>query len=181
MYRLFVFIASALLIASCSGHKNAGSSAEMTQLDAEKEFVSSLKDSDSLSLVTLSDEFIKKLTSGQVYEAVDMLYVLNDNQVCEKSDSTAKEMTRVLSMFRNCDYTLDYVSFSTQGNNDVCYKLFQGDPDQGVSFKLALNPVLVDGKWYLTLKERNQTGRDLAKTRQLDDNAPAPEKITLHR
>lgn len=150
-------------------------------MDAVKEFKNSLTDSDSTSLVALSNDFMGKVAAGQVAEAVDMLYALHDNQIYYKSDSYTSDLISRFNMFAGWDYELDYVDFSTQGINDVCYKITLHNGDDNRSLKFALNPVLIDGVWYLLLKEGNMPSKVIYDGLKINDLAPAPEEITLHK
>ena len=47
--------------------------------------------------------------------------------------------------------------------------------------KLMLNPVYVDGQWYLTFKEVGQSSKALPKEKQIHDLAPAPNAPRLNK
>lgn len=179
MKKLFIFFAFVLLAVSC-GHHYSGSNGEKTEIDAEKEFAEGLTQSDSTAMLVESDKFIKKLVGGQIDEAVNMLYVLSGSELYEKSAEYSQELAERFQMFNGSSYVLDFYAFSTQGNNDVCYKLSFGDEEDSF-IRLTLNPVLIDGKWYLTLKDGSQTSHAMAPDRQIHPLSPAPEEITLHK
>lgn len=178
MKKLFILFVTIALAASCGSH--SGSRGEKTQMDAQKEFSEGLSQSDTTDMLHASEEFIIKVTAGQIDEAVDMLYVLYDNQLYGKSDSYTAELKNRFAMFEGVSYELDYYAFSTQGNNDACYRLRFGEGPDAASMRITLNPVLVDGKWYLTLKDGSQPSSVMAPDRQVNPLAPAPEEITLH-
>lgn len=181
MKKLFLLFASALILSSCGGHKYSGANGEKTQIDAEKEFKSLLTDSDSTSLVALSNDFMGKVAAGQVAEAVDMLYALHQNQIYYKSDSYSADLLERFDLFTGWDYVLDYVNFSTQGINDVCYKVTLHHGDDSRTLKFTLNPVLIDGVWYLVLKDGDMPSKVISESKKIHDLAPAPEEITLHK
>lgn len=179
MKKLFIFFAFVFLTVSCV-HHYSGSNGEKTQMDAEKEFTEGLSKSDSTAMVSVAESFITKLIGGQTDEAVDMLYVLFENELYHKSREYNDELIQRFQLFNGCSYKLDYYSFSTQGNNDICYNLWSGDEGDGPVLKITLNPVLVDGLWYLTLKDGYQPSKVMNPDKQLHPLAPAPENITVH-
>lgn len=180
MKKLFVLFAFILLTVSC-GHHYSGSNGEKTEYDAEKEFTEGLTQTDSTAMLVESEKFIQKLIGGQIDEAVDMLYVLSGSELYRKSLSYTQELTERFQMFVGSGYKLDYYAFSTQGNNDVCYMLNLGGAEVGPNIRLTLNPVLIEGKWYLTLKDGAQPSQAMAPDQQIHPLAPAPEDITLHQ
>ena len=176
MKKLFILLAAFAVLVSC-GPKYSGSNGEKTQKDAEAEFVSSLTKADKDALMSLADGFMDKLQAGQVDEALDMIYVLYNDVLYRKSDSYTAELISRFKAFPVYSYELDYCAFSTEGNNDLSYKysfapVRKGEPAQ--TMKLMLNPVFVDGQWYLTFKEAGQSSKALPKDKQINDLAPAP-------
>lgn len=176
---LFILAVLSVLVSSC-GPKYSGSHGEKTQKDAEAEFLSTLTPSDSLALVEKTEKCMKLLSEGKLVEAVDMIHVLYQSVVYKKSASYTAELISRFSMFPVVSYKLNYVSFSTQGNNDVSYT-YQFGPDESYSMKLMFNPVLVDGEWYLTFKDGSQSSRDLPLDKQIHELAPAPKDIRLNK
>ena len=79
-------------------------------------------------------------------------------------------------------YKLENVFFTTEGNNDVCYSTVSHlyGMDQPMNIKITFNPVCVDGKWFLALKDGNQSSKLLPKDKQVHDLAPAPAKVRLN-
>ena len=179
MKKLFIIFVVVALAASC-GHHYSGSNGEKTQIDSQMEYHESLSQSDTTNMLSAAEVFIKKLTDGQIDEAVDMLYVIYDNQLYGLSQSYTEELVSRFAMFLGTRYELDYYTFSTQGNNDVCYRLFFGEGPDATSMRLTLNPVLIEGKWYLTLKDGTQPSAAMAPDKQINPLAAAPEEITLH-
>lgn len=178
-----IFILSALaVLASCNrGPKYSGMHGEKTQLDAEKEFVSSISNADSLAVVTLSDRFMNLLKEGKVNEAVDMIYVLHDNILYQKNDSFSKDLIQRFTMFPVVSYKLNYFSFSTAGNNDVSYTYSFTDDESSSKMKLMFNPVKIDDVWYLTMKDGSQSSKELPKDKQVHDMAPAPADLRVNK
>lgn len=176
---LFILAVTALLVSSC-GPRYSGDNGEKTQKDAEAEFVSSLSPSDSLALMEKTEKCMSLFAEGNVAEAVDMIHVLYNSVVYKKSASYTAELINRFTSFPVLSYKLNYVSFSTQGNNDVSYTYLFG-PDDAYSMKLMFNPVFVDGEWYLTFKDGSQSSRDLPLNKQIHEMAPAPADIRLNK
>ncbi len=181
MKKLLLILVSLSLLCSC--HHYSGSRGEKTQIDAEKEFRAALTTADTTSVLALSEQFMQALHNGRVQEAVDMIYVLYQDVVYKKSAEYTAELIQRFSMFPVLSYKMLYYNFSTEGYNDISYSYSFEKPVDGTgapSIKLMLNPVYVDGVWYLTLKDGTQSSLDLPKEKQIHDLAPAPPKIRVN-
>ena len=182
MKKLFLILFSLSLICSC--HHYSGSRGEKTQIDAEKEFRESLSSEDTSAVIALSEQFMQSLWNSRVTDAVDMIYVLYNDVVYKKSAAYTSELIQRFKMFPVLSYKMLYYNFSTEGNNDISYSYTFDKPQDGSepsSIKLMLNPVYVDGYWFLTLKDGYQSSLDLPKEKQIHDLAPAPSKVKLNR
>ena len=183
MKKIFILLAALAVLVSCKP-KYSGSNGEKTQKDAEAEFVSSLSSSEKDAVLALSNEFMDKLQAGRVDEAVDMIYVLYNDVLYKKSASYTATLISRFKMFPVLSYELVYNAFSTEGNNDVSYQYVfaygtGGNPDETI--KLMLNPVYVDGQWYLTMKDAGQSSKDLPLDKQIHELAPAPNAPRLNK
>lgn len=182
MKKVIFILAALTVLASCNrGPKYSGAHGEKTQIDAEKEFVSSISNVDSLAVVTLSDRFMSLLKDGKISEAVDMIYVLHDNVLYQKNDSFSNDLIRRFTMFPVVSYKLNYFSFSTAGNNDVSYTYSFTEDEASSKMKLMFNPVKIDDVWYLTMKDGSQSSKDLPKDKQINDMAPAPAEVRINK
>jgi hypothetical protein len=183
MKKFFILLATVAVLVSC-GPKYSGPNGEKTQKDAEAEFTSSLTKSEKKAVLDLADECMDKLRSGKVDEAVDMIYVLYNDVLYKKSASYTADLITRFKMFPVRSYERLYYSFSTEGNNDISYSYIFAPSKKGAggeSMKLMFNPVYVDGKWYLTLKEGGQSSKDLSADKQIHDLAPAPNAPRLNK
>ena len=90
-----------------------------TQKEAEDEFVATLTAADSSAVLTLCTQCMDLLKAKETDKALDMLYSIDEAGIAkpltiQQREALAKRLIR---------YRLDYLSFSTQGNNDVKYKI----------------------------------------------------------
>jgi hypothetical protein len=176
MKKLYILLATVAVLASC-GPKYSGAYGEKTQKDAEKEFVASLTQADKDAALALGAEFMDMLQDGRVDEALDMIYVLYNDVLYKKSSAYTAQLIQRFKVFPVLSYELDHYSFSTEGNNDLSYKYVF---DAGETMKLMLNPVYVDGKWYLSFKDAGQSSKDLPVEKQINELAPAPNAPRLN-
>ena len=166
------------LVSSCSSRGSAP--VFKTQKDAEEEFTSSLTARDTTVVLNLTETFMSLVQTDRVEEAVDMITVLSQGVVYKPSDSYYAELVNRYRGMKILSYKLDKYYFTTDGNNDVCYVTECGSLDSPMVFKLTFNPICVDGKWYLALKDGNQSSKLLPKDKQIHDMAPAPAKVRLN-
>ena len=97
MKKVIFILAALAVLASCNrGPKYSGANGEKTQIDAEKEFVSSISNADSIAVVSLSDKFMSLLKDGMVNEAVDMIYVLHDDVLYQYAQPQANRIYSLL-------------------------------------------------------------------------------------
>lgn len=156
-----------------------------TQKDSELEFLSQLQSTDSTEVLSMADTFMDLLKAKKLDEAVGMIYVLHNNIVYKKSDEYTEELKNRFTIMPVEGYEREYFSFSTEGNNDICYKTWPipqtSGSDSGFLIRLTLNPVLVDGVWYLTFKDGYQSSKMLPVEKQIHELAPAPAKIRTNK
>ena len=185
MKKIIFILSFLVLVASCkSGVRYSGAHGEKTQQDAEAEFLASLSEADENAVLNMAEDFMRKLKDGQVEEAVDMIYVLHNDVVYQKSDEyTTQLVNRFRYTFPVYTYERRYYSFSTEGNNDISYSYTFGPEQNGQAptMRLMFNPVFVDGLWYLTFKDGSQSSKDLPLDKQINAMAPAPNSIRLNK
>lgn len=177
---LFILLGISIL---CSCNRSSKAPVYRTHLDAENEFVASLSASDTTAMLGLTDKFMSLVKDGYVVDAVNMITVLSNSVVYKPSDNYFDELVNRFSSMQIASYNLAGYYFTTEGNNDVCYqtvsKSVNGREPKNV--KVTFNPIKVDGEWFLTLKDGNQSSKFLPKDKQVNDLAPAPESIRLNK
>lgn len=167
----------------CSCHSGSKSPSVKTQKMAEDEFVSSLTAADTTSMLGLTDRFMSLVAEDKVESAVDMVTVLYHGVVYKPSQEYYDELVSRFRGMNLASYELEKYYFTTEGNNDVCYRTESKPLADGSSFKVKVtfNPIKVDGVWYLALKDGNQSSKFLPKDKQVHELAPAPAAVRLNK
>ena len=160
-----LLLSASFLLGACStkGHEEK----MKTQKEAEDEFVATLTAADS-----------------SADKALDMLYSIDDAGIAKPLTIQQREaLTKRFQRFPVIRYRLDYLSFSTQGNNDVKYKIEftpRSDSDTpGSSMGFMFNPIKANGEWVLAIKDGRQPSREAATP--LHDDAPAPVDVIVEK
>lgn len=169
---LFILLSLAVAV-SCHTSNNK----IVTYEDAEKHFIASLTSLDTSSVISMTNGFMEFLVDGKIDSAVQQINVLDGEVLYKSSSKYLDELSGRFSLFPVLKYELVRYSFSTEGNNDVCYKYWF---DESHTMKLVFNPVKVDDRWYLTMKDGTQSSKDLDEDKQVHPKSIAPEKIVLN-
>ena len=117
-----LLLSASFLLGACStkGHEEK----MKTQKEAEDEFVATLTAADSSAVLTLCTQCMDLLKAKETDKALDMLYSIDDAGIAKPLTIQQREaLTKRFQRFPVIRYQLDYLSFSTQGNNDVKYKI----------------------------------------------------------
>ena len=153
-----------------------------TYADAEKEFVGSLTKTDSITVLEMSQKCMDSLKEGNIEAALGMLYVVKDGEAVRLTNENAENLKKHFSTFPVVDYHLENFSFSTQGCNDLKYKIEFAKKDvdgNAPTMAFMFNPVKIDGIWYLCIKHRNQSSKEMLNPRE--SNSPAPGEVVLRK
>ena len=180
---LFMLLLSAgFLLGACStkGHEEK----MKTQKEAEDEFVATLTAADSSAVLTLCTQCMDLLKAKETDKALDMLYSIDDAGIAKPLTIQQREaLAKRFQRFPVIRYRLDYLSFSTQGNNDVKYKIEftprSGSDTPGSSMGFMFNPIKANGEWVLAIKDGRQPSREAATP--LHDDAPAPVDVIVEK
>ena len=180
-----LLLSASFLLGACStkGHEEK----MKTQKEAEDEFVATLTAADSSAVLTLCTQCMDLLKAKETDKALDMLYSIDDAGIAKPLTIQQREaLTKRFQRFPVIRYRLDYLSFSTQGNNDVVcsknqyLKYARSDSDTpGSSMGFMFNPIKANGEWVLAIKDGRQPSREAATP--LHDDAPAPVDVIVEK
>jgi len=144
----------ALVLVSCGKKK------EPTESEV---FRSTLTAEDTTAMLKICDDCMKSLKAGDIDAALSQLHLYDDSTRTVKPLTPAKEkeLRNTFTVFPVHDYTIDYYTFTTEGLNDVKYRIEffeKADPESSEANTIGFmfNPVKVDGQWFLTVKEAHQ-------------------------
>lgn len=150
--------------------------------DAERDFIASLTINDTLDFLSLGQNFMGALQAGEVDGAVESLCVVYQNVLYKISDRSMAQIKARFRRFPVADYELVDYSFSTPGINDLVYRYsLSGKVGDGPAMRITLNPVKVEGMWFLTLKDAYMSSKGLAPEDQISPDSPAPDTLRLNR
>ena len=119
------------------------------------------------------------LKEGNIEAALGMLYVVKDGEAVRLTNENAENLKKHFSTFPVVDYHLENFSFSTQGCNDLKYKIEFAKKDvdgNAPTMAFMFNPVKI---WYLCIKHRNQSSKEMLNPRE--SNSPAPGEVVLRK
>lgn len=148
--------------------------------DVEKEFIATLTKEDSIKVLNQARICMESLKAGNIEAALGMLYVVKGNQVLPLGGKDLKETREHFQHFPVVDYNLDYFTFSTQGCNDLKYRIkFREKDKKGnvPAIAFMFNPVKIDNRWYLCIKGKDQSSKEILNPRE--KKSPAPSEIKL--
>lgn len=148
---------------SCVDHKPKSSEEKAQEEHAE--FVKELTSEDTAQMIKICNDCMNTLKSGHIDDAMKMLHLITpDGDLQPLSQEKEMQLKKNFKFFPVIDYKLDYFSFNTSGINDVKYtieffKKPEGDTTPN-TINFMFNPVKKDGKWYITVKEADQSVDD---------------------
>ena len=161
---LFVFVIIITVLVSCGKKK------DNRPIDILRPASMYYTKQDTIDINNLVNEYLAHITNKEFEAAADMLYKFQSDSVAPLNDEAR---AKFLSLYKKLPiYAAKTKSFilNSDRNNQVCYliQIAKGgdiEKEQGV-MKLSLNPVVVDGKWYLTLLDSDAEGvEDVYKVR----------------
>ncbi len=173
MKKIGILFAIAIMAVACHPREKV-----LSYEDVEQQFQSSLTDEDSTKVLMLTDAFMQMLKNGSIDLAVEQVNTIYEGKLYKASDDYMEELRTRFNAFPVVDYELVRFSFSTQANNDVCYRYYF---DETHTMKLVFNPVKIDGEWFIALKDGDQSSKDKDINKQVNPRSVAPEEITLNR
>ena len=174
-YNFFCVFSLLLAFMACNSSPKV-----LTYADAERQFLSSITEDDTLQVISMGSAFMENLKSGQLDSALNVLCVVDNYILYKLGDESIENMRARFRALPVVDYCLARYSFSTQASNDLVYRYsFSGPLSGAPGMKIVLNPVKIEGQWYLAIKDGYQYSDDLSPEdrHQPLDIAPYPVRL----
>ncbi len=121
---------------------------------------------DSTEILKLVNEYVKCMKEGDIESSAYLIYNLHNDSIHELSETEKKGYLLCYSSLPIFDVSMKSFLLRGTKNNEVklAVQIFEDGSiaeGKGVTY-LSLNPVLVDGRWYLTLLDKEAEGvRDI--------------------
>lgn len=156
---LFLLGPLSLSILSCSsGKKKELTIAEQYLRPASMNY----SGKDSSDIKTLVENYVSALKSKNIEAAANMLYFVRNDSIFPITDNDRKGFTALYSSMPILDCKATTLILRSALNNEarVVVKLkADGDIDRNIgTTTISLNPVQIEGKWYLTLLDKSAQG-----------------------
>ena len=151
MNRKHLFIATAvvaLLLAACKGEDKQ----QKQYLPNEPQM--ELSNYDSTTVQQLTNDFLELVKQERLYEAMNMLYVYENEELKPLPEDQRKECEFMLGMHQVYGYTIAAINFFKETDSEVKYKLYIQDPTRysnPATINGVIRPIRLDGTWYITL------------------------------
>lgn len=119
---------------------------------------------DTVEIQTKVSEYVEHLKNGEYQECADMLYFLRNDSVFPLTAEKKQEFISAMNMLPIQDAQLSTLVLRSDINNEMDVKVLLKvggdiDSEEGVTH-FFLNPIVKEGKWYITLVDENAEGHD---------------------
>lgn len=153
------------MITGCGGGGDKSQTPYTTVADLEREFAASLTAADTAQVLSLGNELLDSLKSGNLDDVLATICELDSAGAVVPLNAERREaLKQRFKAFPVRDYELDYYEFSMPLLNDLKYRTYFVARDDegkgGAAMSLMLNPIYVSGEWYLCVKEASQPAKD---------------------
>lgn len=115
---------------------------------------------DTTAVLTLANEYLTYVKEGDFDAALDMLYVLDEDDLPIPINSEHRQMQRIaLTLYPIFDYKIDKLTFWRQTDSRLDYSIIVTQPEDGrepAHVRCALRPVRYSNQWYLTIADDRQ-------------------------
>ena len=117
---------------------------------------------DSLAIKSLADDFLVRVNNNDFESAADLLYTVHSDSVYPLTDSERSAYVKAMKAIPQFGFVQqDLLLFSNRDNElRIAIKMSE-DADvfkkQGI-IRFVLNPVEINGQWYLTLRNEYAEG-----------------------
>ena len=181
MKKILVVLCTLCLLTAC--HNNGNKQQKFDTFEsAQAAFTATITAEDSTAVKAATEEVMSLLQSGNIDEALTHIYVVADDILYRPNDESLLRLKSKFTNFPVLSYKMTDMAFQTSAINDVTYQYVFAEGQDGSSpatFKLAFNPVKIDGQWYLTFKDGGMTSKTMQEGYQMDPMAPAPNDVRL--
>lgn len=156
----FLAITASLLLTACMGCKDEKASKSSSEIERAPSL--NFTPDDSSQVRALANEYLMIIGNKNYDEAVNMLYKYENDSVRELNAEERKSYLNTMRQLPNYGCKLKGLALYTTNNNRLIYMMqvvSSGslEDEKGV-MKFYLNPVVKDGRWYLTLLDMTQDG-----------------------
>lgn len=159
MKRYFTFLGFLLvilLLASCRNGKTTG------EVNEKGLPIYEFNDKDSVAVRALADDYVNRFKAQNYEAAADMLYTVRNDSVFPLTDDQRNGYLQAMKMmpFRDCAIKEQILRSDKDNQIRIAMLLSEDgslDEEKG-TVNFFLNPVYIDGQWYLTLLDRYAEG-----------------------
>lgn len=155
LFKIF-FVALLVLSAFTACKKNQGHD--------ENVMVFEFSNQDSLDIKTLADTYINYFNSKDFESCADNLFTVRNDSIFPLTDDERNQFVSSMKTIPSFGCELMDLALKTDRDNKVRISIYLSEADslnQGAdrpSVNFVLNPVKVEGKWYLTLYDPHAEG-----------------------
>lgn len=133
-----------------------GNKDTQTHLDSQSSMEGFTR-ADTIEVLDMTNKCMEDLKNGEIIKAIDFLYVIDQEGMPVKlSEEQKSEYEKRFQSFPVLSYKLESFSFDGEAKNTVKYStvFFEKKESDKMPNTIAVvfNPVKMDGKWLLTLK-----------------------------
>ena len=158
---IYVFLGATLslgMLSCSSGKKKEMTIAEQYLRPASMNY----SGKDSSEIKTLVENYVSALKSKNIEAAANMLYFVRNDSIFPITEKDRKGFTALYNSMPILDCKATTLILRSELNNEariVVTLKEDGDIDRQIgTTTISLNPVLIEGKWYLTLLDKSAQG-----------------------
>ncbi len=136
----------------------------ITYEDLENEFRATLTQEDTLTVMNAATALMEGLKNGEIEASLQKLSMIEDGSIVSLAGDKLDVLAKRFKRFPVVDYKLDYYCFSVEQLNDIKYSIQIAPKDQNgkaPTMGFMLNPMKVNGEWYLCVKDKEQASKDM--------------------
>ena len=162
--RITLYIAALVCLLAVNSCKKSTKDKYVTYGEMEQEFQASLGAEDSLEVLSRANALMEGLKKGEVEESLSKLHMVKDGKLVQLAGDDLTALVQRFKALPVVDYHLEYFAFSLAELNDLKYDVEIGERNtsgKAPTMGFMLNPMKVNGKWYLCLKGKNQSSKEM--------------------